>query len=101
VNDDGRVFVVNGGMCHLAAALVAGAMRDQSIEAEIIDGWNYLPRLPPAPWANRPRAVTRGVRAKQQQAVAPMRQPPRRHGGISWSGTATSQAARVVPRLLK
>lgn len=43
VNDDGRSFIVNKGMCHAAADALAGAMRDQSTDEEIEAGWNYLP----------------------------------------------------------
>jgi hypothetical protein len=43
LNDDGRREVVNRGMCWLAAEKLAGAMRDQSTEREIAEGWNYLP----------------------------------------------------------
>lgn len=45
VNDDGRRQIVNRDMCALAAEKVAGALRDASTDAEVGEGWNYLPIL--------------------------------------------------------
>lgn len=58
VNDDGRAYMVNRGMCALAAEKVAGAMRDASTERQIAEGWNFLPRHMPrgAAGARRPQA---------------------------------------------
>jgi hypothetical protein len=71
VNDDGRVFIVNGRMCYAAADALAGAMRDQSIEAEIRDGWNYLPRQEsPVPQMKRPEArLTIAIGSSKEQKL--------------------------------
>jgi len=68
VNDDGRSFVVNRGMCFETADELAGVMRDLSIEPEIEDGWNYIARMAPKPVgfkADIARIEWMSARAKQ------------------------------------
>lgn len=43
VNDDGRLQVVHSGLREDAAAMIAGAMRDEQRDEDVGDGWNVLP----------------------------------------------------------
>lgn len=44
INDDGRREVYRSNLSATAAEQLAGQMRDRSTDAEVGEGWNYLPR---------------------------------------------------------
>lgn len=59
VNDDGRVEPVHVGLRADAAQLIAGALRDEQTEDEILAGWNVL-ALGAGELARRQRAMRAG-----------------------------------------